>query len=880
MSLIIPTELKQSNIYIELSLMEISKINWLDKLTQKNYFIIISAAIVILLFNSTLKEYFDQIVVDKIFNRIEPNYVTDIAVFGIAVFSLLVSISLVLKTKRIPNSLFIIVVAFFLIFSYMRFEESYDYKKFYFFPNSNYVDVVFLICGFFIIVKIWSWINISKEPVNYKSPFLVDMPIDNDELDKFGRKEFAKSIAVKIQSKTNQRDAGALAIGINGEWGSGKTSFMNMIKNQIDIFDRIIIEFNPWRSSSASRIIEDFFELLIHELKPYDTNLASSILAYAKTLTSIDENVFTKAANATLQLLTNDVNKNQAYESINASLLKTRKQILIFIDDLDRLDKIEIIEVLRLIRNTANFNNVTYVVSYDREYINEAVKTFNPYNYTSYIEKIFQVEFKLPIIDDFIFKTEITNYLKPGISEKYHKQLEYVINSVESNGICFTTKFLKTYRDLIRFSNSFLLDIDPVIDEVLIYDFYLLQLLKLKYPYIYDAIVANENRFFIIMDQGGTYELRFIKDEWEDDKVLMITNSLKKQNKDQVQVNQKDITCLERQLDDYVKQKRICNYERNLIFYLIKSILSLKQIDGVICDNDLHKSFAYSSNVYKYFALNLYEGDISINEFEKLRKGEYEIYKEKVKTWLNKDMHFSLLRRLEKIKQFSTQIEFENHVRILLEIGHFCYENKCSWFEYKSISYYINYPCNEGTKYKIYSSKSDYNEFLHSLFENPSYPPIVESRVIGNLTILNEKFKSLEKINEKYFREYCSSNKGLTPDFFELYNNTFNVSSTGNISRNIKIEELYRKYYKLNLKFEELSWFIYQSYYHEKSYFLNDEKVFKVFKDWKGFKKYIDSQTSADECLEEFREFYEKYSKNNYQIISFEFKKLKVTNRA
>jgi predicted KAP-like P-loop ATPase len=39
-----------------------------------------------------------------------------------------------------------------------------------------------------------------------------------------------------------------LAIAINGEWGSGKTSFINTLKNRVDhAKDRITIFFDAWK---------------------------------------------------------------------------------------------------------------------------------------------------------------------------------------------------------------------------------------------------------------------------------------------------------------------------------------------------------------------------------------------------------------------------------------------------------------------------------------------------------------------------------------------------------------------------------------------------------------------------------------------------------
>ena len=56
-------------------------------------------------------------------------------------------------------------------------------------------------------------------------------------------------------------------------------------------------------------------------------------------MTKIEENLITKSTEIFSELFFEEKNKNEVYESINNSIKKIRKQIIIFIDDLDRLDK-------------------------------------------------------------------------------------------------------------------------------------------------------------------------------------------------------------------------------------------------------------------------------------------------------------------------------------------------------------------------------------------------------------------------------------------------------------------------------------------------------------------------------------------------------------
>jgi len=82
-----------------------------------------------------------------------------------------------------------------------------------------------------------------------------DKPIAKCDEDIFGWKDHARMLAKLITDKSNDD----VALGISAPWGSGKTSMLNLIKEQIKELKidpkPIIVEFDPWFYGSEDKVI-------------------------------------------------------------------------------------------------------------------------------------------------------------------------------------------------------------------------------------------------------------------------------------------------------------------------------------------------------------------------------------------------------------------------------------------------------------------------------------------------------------------------------------------------------------------------------------------------------------------------------------------------
>jgi len=265
---------------------------------------------------------------------------------------------------QISVNFLITALIFSLIYFYYRGDDQNFFYSLQSIPFLYYSDVILLLLIFSLFIAVNNIVSFSSIRKAEKG-FLTDAPLKDIGEDLYNREEYAKKLANKIN---NTYSSEALAVGINGEWGIGKTSFIDLLKRYIEKQSFILVDFNPWGSINEENIILNFFNTLKLEVKKYSTRLSSLIFDYSNSLAAVyNNNVIKSSVDILSKNLTESLDFR--FKEINDLLKDLNKRIIIFIDDLDRLQKGEIIQVIKLIRNTANFNNTIFVVAYDRNYI-------------------------------------------------------------------------------------------------------------------------------------------------------------------------------------------------------------------------------------------------------------------------------------------------------------------------------------------------------------------------------------------------------------------------------------------------------------------------------------------------------------------------------
>lgn len=93
-----------------------------------------------------------------------------------------------------------------------------------------------------------------------------DLPIAKLEEDELNRGSFAESLAKTL---VQYSFPSSLTIGLYGEWGSGKTSLLNMVFENVEQIDDgvVVLRFNPWLCSDSKQLVTQFFKQMATAIK-------------------------------------------------------------------------------------------------------------------------------------------------------------------------------------------------------------------------------------------------------------------------------------------------------------------------------------------------------------------------------------------------------------------------------------------------------------------------------------------------------------------------------------------------------------------------------------------------------------------------------------
>jgi hypothetical protein len=256
--------------------------------------------------------------------------------------------------------------------------------------------------------------NVRRDQDRRSVPVTGDNPIRRLEDDTLGRSVAARSFAHQVLAADARE---GVVVGVLGAWGFGKTSFMNLARDEFKRAGVHILDFNPWMFTGAQQLVESFFIELAAQLKirPGLVDVGKYLEDYGETFSGMaglplvgpwieGGRGLAKILSKILQRRKEGVSRRRA--KLEKALADLSKPIVVVLDDIDRLSTSEIRDVFKLVRLTASFPNIIYIVAFDRGRVENALAEQGVPG-RDYLEKILQVAIDLPAIPIHVLNRQI-----------------------------------------------------------------------------------------------------------------------------------------------------------------------------------------------------------------------------------------------------------------------------------------------------------------------------------------------------------------------------------------------------------------------------------------------------------------------------------------
>lgn len=225
-----------------------------------------------------------------------------------------------------------------------------------------------------------------------------------DELD---RARFARMVARRVDSLP--AGTASVVFGLVGAWGSGKTSVVNMILEELPQ-SWAGVSFAPWVASGSGGLVLEFLRTIDAALGGRDSRATAARSAvreygaWGASLLGIVPGVgsgLQALATKGLDRLIDQGPWSFKFSKVSKELRRLGGRVLVVCDDIDRLDAAELLEFLKVVRLLGRFPNIHYLVVYDQATVEDLLHSQGVAGRQSnFMEKIVQYPYEIPPISD------------------------------------------------------------------------------------------------------------------------------------------------------------------------------------------------------------------------------------------------------------------------------------------------------------------------------------------------------------------------------------------------------------------------------------------------------------------------------------------------
>lgn len=718
------------------------------------------------------------------------------------------------------------------IWAAVRFGEAWSFVPWV--GSVTYFDIVPFYALSVGVAYVCQFIKRKPSEVIEEEGFECDEPIETSEADRLGRSEFAHTLARRLLKTRSSHQS--FAVGILSPWGYGKTSFLNLIKDELKRYGTICIDFSPWTYGKENNLIREFFTEVGKHLRRYADDLPRDMMEYAHIL---EKSESTSWLSILLSLGSTGHSLERQSNLLKQSLQKIDRPIVVFIDDLDRLRGDEVMEILKLIRNAANFSGIKFVAAYDRNYLVEAIKNQNIESASRYLEKIFQIEYTLPAFEHSRLIEYLNKECDRFIRDVDKEELRQIIDG-RGRMKRFVKEELLSMRDVKRYANSLQNSYEKLAGNVVLCDLMNLEILRLMYKPVYDLLSLRWTQ--VLMEEKGFLRLYESSEERE-----------------------KNISWSQRvpsfEMNVQLKEMGYSEVEAKHIIRILNFLFpssGLSKVYGAINNKD---------SIARYFYDTIQDYDLPIEVFKGLWNKDYQYIKEEVDNIMARYQTASFVKQLDSFTPDSVAV-CKKKIRIMFYVGS---SSNLSEDTYETIlSGIISLD-------RDLSNDAEIKELLWEVIKENGLSNYVSEFLFSEYRLLEKyfSFEEIRVIETDYLQEAIRRDLPLNMIYAYMGRTIYKGRD---YEKNERANALFKEYADRHV--EEflqtmVRYMIPNEGYYSVSFFAKN-----VWGEWGKFIDYVKSITPRTPVIDEFEIFLIQFVKSGTQnAIPYKFKHIKIERR-
>ncbi len=246
--------------------------------------------------------------------------------------------------------------------------------------------------------------------------------------DKLNRTEYAEYLARLARNETPP-----LVIGVFGEWGTGKTSMLMQVRDQVkEDASCAQVWFDPWRHHHDDNPVLPLLHAIVTQLG------LERRQHVRRTLKTISEVLGSLVLSASIKLNVADVRRSfEEYDAENFRIRSERarldehldllirdalaalgkSRLVVFIDDLDRCHADQITALLEALKLHFNRDNCVFVLAVAKQPLLAAVREKYQDPGGDYLDKIVQLPFEMPRLSEDNFDHYLDGLLSADLKD-------------------------------------------------------------------------------------------------------------------------------------------------------------------------------------------------------------------------------------------------------------------------------------------------------------------------------------------------------------------------------------------------------------------------------------------------------------------------------